>query len=418
MRLLIADDDTTSRLLLQRLAVRWGYEPILASDGDAAWAILEQAHRPRLAVLDWLMPGLDGVEICQRLALEGSSRFVYVVLLTSLNSSENLNEAFDSGAHEFLSKPVRPGELKRRLAVGQRIISYDEELAHQHDRREQLEVQLRHAQKLEAVGRLAAGVAHEINTPVQYVGDSLYFLREASEDLWELIDTLREALEASPEGPCQELAQRLRLAEEQADVDFLRQAIPEAHARAQQGIDRVTEIVRAMKDFARPAHKQRVATDLNRAVHSALVVATHEYKYAADARLEAGQLPLVPCFPGELGQVLLNLLVNAAHAIQDVAGDSNQRGEIVVRTWSEEEHAVISISDTGAGIPTELADRVFDPFFTTKEVGRGSGQGLTIAHNIIVSKHGGRLEFDTHPGQGTTFFIRLPLSPGPLEGQP
>lgn len=278
------------------------------------------------------------------------------------------------------------------------------------DQREHVEMELRLAQRLEAVGRLAAGIAHEINTPIQYVGDSVHFLETAFDDLRALVERYREggaALARYPEQAA--LLAAIREAEERADLEYLRENVPPAFERTLAGIDHVAGIVRAMKEFAHPDQRDKVLADLNKALLNTLVVARNEYKYVADAETRLGELPPVSCYPSDLNQVFLNLVVNAGHAIAEAVGDGPQRGRITVSTRLDGDRVEIAVADTGGGIPDAIRDRVYDPFFTTKEVGRGTGQGLAIARSIVVDKHGGTLHFDSVPGQGTTFFVRLPV---------
>lgn len=271
--------------------------------------------------------------------------------------------------------------------------------------RRELEMQLRHAQKLESVGQLAAGVAHEINTPIQFVGDSLQFLEEAFSDVVTYLGVVAQAVsgldEAAQEG--------LRDAEEEADLDFVREEVPKAVQRAVEGVDRVATIVKAMKGFSHPDSNEPAAADLNQAIEQTLVVANSEYKYVADVEMDLGELPPVVCRLGDVNQVLLNLIVNAAHAIEAAREDPNQRGKIILRTRTEGDSAVVEVTDDGTGIPPHVVEKIFDPFFTTKEVGKGTGQGLAIARNIIVDRHGGALDVETRPGDGSTFIIRLPV---------
>jgi signal transduction histidine kinase len=198
--------------------------------------------------------------------------------------------------------------------------------------------------------------------------------------------------------------------EGEVDLTYLVNETPKAISQTLEGVTRVATIVRALKDFAHPDHKEWVPTDINRALLSTLTVARNEIKYVADVVTELGDLPLVVCQPGGLNQALLNLVINAAHAIGDVVGDSGARGTITVRTTCEDDMVVIAITDTGNGIPEAVRHRIFDPFFTTKAVGRGTGQGLTIARSVIVDNHGGTLTFETAMGRGTTFFVRVPVA--------
>ncbi len=277
--------------------------------------------------------------------------------------------------------------------------------------RERLEVDLRHAQKLEAVGRLAAGIAHEINTPIQFVGDNLHFLSEAFEELARLLGAYREQLHDHDARSWEERRARLEEVEEGVDFDYLQAEVPEAAGQALDGVQRVARIVAAMKNFGHPDHGERHLADVNQALDSTLVVARNEYKYVADLVTEFGELPLVPCYVGDLNQVFLNLVVNAAHAIADAAGgDTGRRGTITVRTEfdADRDEVVISVADTGTGIPAAARPHIFEPFFTTKDVGRGTGQGLALARAVVTERHGGTLAFETAEGRGTTFTVRLP----------
>ncbi len=271
--------------------------------------------------------------------------------------------------------------------------------------------ELQQAQKLESVGRLASGVAHEINTPIQFVSDSVHFVKEAFTDVGRVVHAYRGALASVNTGtPAAQAVETTAAAENDADLDYLLENVPQALERALDGLSRVAVIVRSMKDFAHPDQIAMAPVDLNRGIESTLVIANNEFKYVADLVLELGALPMVACHGGEVNQVILNIVVNAAHAIGDVVAGTDQKGTITIKTWRENESAVISITDTGGGIPARILDRIFDPFFTTKEVGKGTGQGLSIAHAVIHEKHGGRIAVTTDPGQGTTFTIRLPIA--------
>ncbi len=274
--------------------------------------------------------------------------------------------------------------------------------------RKKLEAELLHAHKLESIGRLAAGVAHEINTPIQFISDSVRFAYDAIRDLKPVYQRYREIRElphASPEF-LQQL-QQLDAIEANADVAFLFEQLPAALGRAMEGLQQVASIVRATKDFAYPTTRERRMANVNRALQSTLTIGKREYAEIADIELDLGELPLVPCHIGELNQVFLNLLINAAHAIQD--RKRGGRGKIQVRTSVEVGWVAITIGDDGDGIPESIQTSIFDPFFTTKDVGRGSGQGLAIARSVVVERHGGSLDFETS-AQGTRFFVRIPLT--------
>jgi PAS domain S-box-containing protein len=273
-----------------------------------------------------------------------------------------------------------------------------------------MEEQLRQAQKLEAIGQLAAGIAHEINTPAQYIGDNARFLQET----WLVVnEILEECLRLHEESLAGSVAPgtmaRLLRCTEQADAAYLLREVPQAIAQTLEGVQRVSKIVGAMKEFSHPGSEGKSAIDINHSIETTIAVARNEWKYVADVKTSfQDPLPLVPCFGGEFNQVILNLLINAAHAIGDVEGDSGRKGKITITTKSDGGWVEVQIQDTGAGIPENVRPRIFEPFFTTKQVGKGTGQGLAIAHTVIVKKHGGQIWFESEVGKGTIFFIRLP----------
>jgi PAS domain S-box-containing protein len=271
-----------------------------------------------------------------------------------------------------------------------------------------MEQQLLRGQKLEAVGQLAAGIAHEINTPIQFVSDNIRFLKDSFGDIAGLINALNAMDNAAADGRIS--ATDLHKALQDADTDYLLAEIPKAVDQSLDGVGRVARIVRAMKDFSHPA-TERTPLDINRAIASTATVASNEWKYVAQLQTDFDpDLPQVPVMPGDFNQVILNMIVNAAHAIGDVVGDgANGRGTITLSTRRVDRWAEIRIADTGCGMTPEIAARIFDPFFTTKAVGKGTGQGLSITHNVVVDKHAGTIRVESTPGVGTTFIIRLPL---------
>jgi PAS domain S-box-containing protein len=277
--------------------------------------------------------------------------------------------------------------------------------------RRRLESKLLHAQKLESIGQLAAGIAHEINTPTQYVGDNTRFLLDSFNDLIIVIEKLSDLFDASrSNGVTPELIDGIAAALRETDIEYLGAEIPNAIEQSLEGIKQIGKIVQSMKEFAHPGSSEKQAVDLNRAIESTITVARNEWKYVAEMETDLDpSLPMVPCLLGEFNQVILNLIINAAHSIADVLNDrSLMKGRIKISTRHTGDWAEVQIRDSGSGIPEEIRSRIFDPFFTTKEVGKGTGQGLAISH-AVVEKHGGAISFETEEGRGTTFTVRLPL---------
>ena len=274
-----------------------------------------------------------------------------------------------------------------------------------------IQSQLQQAQKMESIGQLAAGIAHEINTPTQFVRDNLTFLRDSWKSTKEMVDFYRKIiLENSTSAP-QSFSDAISQAEQNYDFEFTMAEAPRAIEQGLDGVHRIAEIVQAMKAFSHPDSAEKTATNLNRAVESTITVARNEWKYVADLVTDFDDsIPPVICYPGDINQVVLNLLVNAAHAIHDKLKE-HSKGLIQVRTRKQGNIAEISVTDNGTGIPEEIRNRIFDPFFTTKEVGKGTGQGLSIAYAIVVKKHSGKLRFQSALGKGTTFFIEIPIDP-------
>jgi signal transduction histidine kinase len=272
--------------------------------------------------------------------------------------------------------------------------------------RERLELALGLARKLEAVGQLSAGVAHEINTPLQYVGDSVHFLGQAFQRLTTYVERVHGLTSAEASSSWSDFVAAHEAARKEGRLAFVLDEIPRAIVASKEGIEHVSKIVQALKAFSHQGSEEKGASDINAAIANTLVMAHHEYKSSATVVTELGELPPVMCVVSQLNQVFLNLIVNAAHAIADAARGS---GTITVVSRAVDHFVEVSISDDGCGIPQELHHKVFEAFFTTKEIGRGTGQGLALARQIVVGGHGGTLSFQSSVGKGTTFTLRLPI---------
>jgi len=278
--------------------------------------------------------------------------------------------------------------------------------------RKQMEVQLRHAQKLESIGSLAAGIAHEINTPTQYIGDNTSFLGGTLPGLLACMEAQHQfllGLQARQALPAEGAEVLGRI--DALDLEYLAEEVPKAIRQTLEGVARVAAIVSAMKDFSHPGGEGKVPADLNRAIESTLMVSRNEWKYLAELEQDLDpDLPPVPCFQGEVNQAILNLVVNAAHAIEEALGPhpAGNLGVIRVATRRVGQEVRISVADNGKGIPEAIRERIFEPFFTTKPLGKGTGQGLAIVH-AVAEKHGGRVTLESEPGRGATFHLFLPL---------
>ncbi len=268
-----------------------------------------------------------------------------------------------------------------------------------------------HGMKLESIGELSAGIAHEINTPMQFVGSNLTFLQEGFEDVLTLSRKYGEFQKLVLAGKeYSALSEEVVEFEEEIDLDYLEEEVPEAFTQTMNGVERVTRLVQGLKGFSHSGGdmgKQDV--DINAIIENTLIISKNEYKYVAETKTELEQIPLVLGFHGDIGQVILNLVVNAAHAVGDKMKETKEMGLITIKSTTEDNNVLITVSDTGKGVPENVKNRIFDPFFTTKTVGKGSGQGLAIARTIIQDRHHGSLTFSSIPDVGTDFFIRLPV---------
>jgi two-component system, NtrC family, sensor kinase len=513
MKILVADDDPVFQMLLTHMLTEWGYDVLVAADGNEAWKQVRSQGGPRLAIVDWVMPGLDGLEVCRRVRAERKNDYVYILLMTAKNKSSDLLTVMEAGADDYVTKPFDTEELRLRLRAGCRVLESEEryrviaqtasdgivtadetgriqfandaagaifgfsdsellwrdfeslapgylecfargggnansaeapiELVGKHKtgrempleislsecvqgpqnhrltlvirdvtERKRTERQLAQSQRLESIGQLAAGIAHEINTPIQYVGDNIHFLSDSFKGLTELLAAYRE-LECPTQNAAAVPSLRDRTARiaEEIDIEYLQAEIPKAIQQSLDGVRRVSEIVGAMKELSHPGTTAKCAVDLNHLISNTILVSKHAWKLVAEITTDFDlDLPTIQCIAGDLSQVILNLIVNAADAIADaIQGAGGVKGHIGISTRRCGNWAEIRVSDNGTGVPESIQPRIFDPFFTTKDVGKGTGQGLAIAHAIITQKHQGTIHFETQKGVGTTFVIRLSI---------
>ncbi len=275
-----------------------------------------------------------------------------------------------------------------------------------------VEAQLRQAQKLESIGELAAGIAHEINTPTQYVSTNTQFLEESFATLMGMLERSNQLVKGvQSKQTHDELLLLADIAIDEKELKYLSEDVPVAIAESETGLKRIAEIVQSVKQLAHPGEISKNYHSLNDIIKNAVTVSSNEWKYVAGIDLDLEKnLPEIHCLKGEVGQVVLNLIINSAHAIEAKIGtNSEEKGRITIQTYQDGEWGIFKVTDTGSGMPKEVVERAFDPFFTTKEVGKGTGQGLAITHNVIVNMHGGSIDVETEEGAGTTFIIALPF---------
>ncbi|MGD9366641.1 MAG: response regulator [Desulfobacteraceae bacterium] len=421
MEILIVEDDFISRNLLKKMLAEMGHVAVEAENGIQAWEILKEKPL-KIVITDWMMPELDGIQLCRKIRNASFKSYVYIIMLTVRDGKTDLIDVFNAGADDYVPKPFDPEELRARVTTGVRIVHLGEryletssqletknqKLEKALKRLEETQAQMFQSEKMASIGQLAAGVAHEINNPTGYVSSNLKTLSEYQEDIFELIkkyqDLIAKLESGEDKNPFTESIhleiEALKRIEKDIDVAFLMDDIKDLIADCREGTERIKKIVIDLKDFAHPGEDKIQSTDINKGLMSTLNVVNNEIKYKATVHNEFGDLPAVQCVPQELNQVFMNILVNAAQAIEE-------KGDIYITTRAVDQKVVVTISDTGCGIPEEHLTKIFDPFFTTKEVGRGTGLGMNIAYNI-VQKHNGTLKVDSEIGKGTTFTLTLP----------
>jgi two-component system, NtrC family, sensor kinase len=394
MKILIADDDSVSRRLLQNYLQKWGYEVTPAQDGAEAWRLFENDLFP-MVITDWMMPEMDGSGLIRRIRASPRPGYVYAILLTAKSQKEDLVEGMEAGADDFLTKPFDRDELRVRLRAGERIIRLEHHLR-------ETQTALIQTEQLASLGRLAAGVAHEINNPISFVINNIAVLRRDVQAALSVLDKYGEGRAAlSRTEP--DLAALLARLEEEMDLPYLRENVGRMFDSAAEGLRRIRAIVQNLRDFARLDEAEYKDVDMNTALQSTLVALGHEFdQKAVRVQTTFEPLPPVACHPGKINQVFLNILLNAIQA-------SEREGLIEVRTRPDQEDAVlVEIEDHGGGICPEHLPHIFEPFFTTKPVGGGTGLGLSVSYGIVRDQ-GGTLEVESTVGQGSLFRVRLPL---------
>lgn len=403
-RVLLAEDDATTRALLARLASQWGYDVVAVADGDRALELLSLPDGPRLAVLDWHIPGCDGVEICRRLSRRGpSAPYVHVILITSAGAGEGLSEALDHGAHDFMAKPLVPHAFKSRLGVGKRVLAYHEELTSKNGELQRYATQLEelaasrakqllHADRMATIGLLTSGVAHEVNNPTTFISGNAQTIRQFWLDVEPVVQNALPTLDG----------------EQRRKLEFVLEELPRALDGIHGGVKRIANIVRGLKTYSRQGKVEKQSCSIDQVIQSAITLCTYELgKRQIDVALEiAPGLPLVHGDSQQLEQVLINLAMNAAQAMEE-----RPDRRLAIRAAPAAGRVRVSVEDTGPGVPASLRERIWQPFFTTKAAGEGTGLGLSICRDI-VKEHDGELALEDPPSGGARFVISLPALGG------
>ena len=406
--ILVVDDDPGNLGILGQL-LHPHYQVMAAPSGERALQIAAGEAKPDLILLDVLMPGMDGYDVLARLRDNPATRDIPVIFVTGLDSVEDEEKCLALGAVDYLAKPYRPPivlarvnihlELKRaRDRLANQNVYLEAELSRRQKENESIQRHLLQSDKLAAIGQLAAGVAHEINNPIGFVSSNMGSLERYVKDILEVLDFC-----AGLAGEDEKALAAVQEIKQQKNFDYLRGDIRQLIAESQDGLQRVRKIVDDLKSFSRVDEANWQLADLHAGIESTLNMVWNELKYHCTVHKEYGELPEVWCLPSQINLIFMNLLVNAGQAI---AG----KGDITIRTGRRGEEVFVAIADTGAGIPPEVQRRLFEPFFTTKPVGKGTGLGLSLAWGV-VQKHGGRIEVDSTPGQGSTFTVWLPVKP-------
>lgn len=390
-RICIAEDDNISRMLLTNMLTKWGYDVLALSDGQAAFEALSEDEGPRLALLDWVMPGMDGITTCQRLRTEFPRRTYYLLLVTSKTDDEDIVSALRSGADDFVAKPYSPHVLQARLEVGLRTLALQKSLAEYANRMETLAAdraaQLVHADRMSSLGILSASVAHEINNPASFISVNVQTLRSS----WPSVQRV--------------------LSGEGADLDRKRAAalaveMPDLLSKMEEGVTRIRRITSELRAFSRTDTSEVSPVDVIACMNKALRMCSARTKGFVQVRYSPPEsLPMVLADALKLEQVFVNLILNASDAMED---SPVRQLEITLARVADT--LQVRLQDTGPGVPPEKTESIFQPFFTTKPIGKGTGLGLHISRNL-VEECKGTLDLLQAPGMGACFEVVLPIPP-------
>ncbi|HEX8201535.1 MAG TPA: response regulator [Isosphaeraceae bacterium] len=404
LKVLIAEDDPVSRRLLQSFLEKWGYEVVVARDGTEAWQTFTADATIGIVISDWMMPGMDGLELTRCIRTCARPSYVYTILLTSVTQKKDVVRGMVAGADDYVTKPFDHEELHVRLRAGERIVRLERKVLEENRALRLAQAALIQSENLASLGQLAAGMAHEINNPLAYVTNNLAVLRRDALAALDVLDTYRAGRDCLAQAEPALAAEVARL-EEAIDLPYLRASLPRQLEKSLEGLKRVRDVVNNLRDFARLDGAEFEEADPNAAVATTVEMLRHELgKKAIHLDLQLAELPAVLCHPAKINQVVLNLLLNAIQA-------SPTGGTVTVRSGVEPAAVWVEVEDRGGGIRPEHRDHIFEPFFTTKPIGQGMGLGLSVSYGI-VRDHGGSIDVQSEPQSGSTFRVRLPRKAG------
>lgn len=397
MKILIAEDDYTSRKILTAALKKWGYDPVVTCDGQEAWERLQEPEAAQLAIIDWLMPGMTGLELCKKLRRQNRRDPLYILLLTSKGERQDIVAGLEAGADDYIAKPYDNDELRVRLAVGARLVKSEQKARHYAEKMERLAEerarQLAHSDRLATLGALSAGIAHEINNPVAFISGNV----QTQQIMWKKIE------------PC--LVHCLENGVGEAGkLRFILKEMPSIFDGINNGVTRVGAIVKGLKTYSRQGDEEFEDCDVKHCVEEAILITHNALKYRATVINKLSEsIPSIPGRPQQITQVLINLLNNAADALE-----TKKQGTICITSRVTPEHVHIMVEDDGLGVREDKLPHIFDPFVTTKPADKGTGLGLSISKGI-VEEHGGELIAENRAEGGARFIMTLPIAGKPAD---
>lgn len=425
---LVVDDYPKNLQILGNLLKEGHFKVAIASDGMQALDFVNK-KQPDLILLDIMMPGMDGFEVCRRLKKDELTREIPILFITALAETENKLKGFALGGEDYITKPFSKEEVLARVKVfierNQAVrdlkksqvqleafnLNLEDMVRKRTDKIKQLHASLIIKEKMASIGQLAAGIAHELNNPINFVYTNFITLQDNMTDIIEIMGSYSQLIKGIDLSENDRLSlEKIQENETAAHLDFVLKDLDNLFSETRDGFDRISWIINSMRNFSRVDHAGDMSEfDINKGIEDTLVIARNEYKYHCNIHTEFGEIKTIQCIPQQLNEVFLNLIVNAAQAIKEQ--ERHENGNIIIKTYMDNEEVCCYIIDDGPGVPKEIASRIFEPFFTTKDIGKGTGLGLSISYDIIVNKHGGQLTVSPGEMGGAKFMIRLPSIP-------